>query len=212
MTSVQVTQHKDTGKSEEVKIPRSIIIAVPLGIASIDIGKFNYTILIQLRQEGNNPINLFWEKWELQERPEKEKKTKPKKKKKAEKKKKSHSAGLYDENEEKPEEIEEEEEEKPKKKKKKVKAVLTLDDFLKLTAKLNKILFLLLLCDLFLVEKQRAINYLAVKLEQHTLSYLQLRVQEEKGGKGVITSVPSNLKYSALGCPKEIMIRKVWSY
>jgi len=91
-----------------------------------------------------------------------------------------------------------------KKRPKTPKAIITLDHLRNLTKKLEKHYDFLVKCNYFLVERQRAMNFAAVKIEQHTHTYLMIRVQEQGGNEGEIVQVSPNLKYTALNCPKEL--------
>lgn len=78
----------------------------------------------------------------------------------------------------------------------------------RLTALLNRLEPFFLSAKVVLVERQRSQNYMAVRLEQHVLSYLELRYPH-----AVAVSVASDIKYRRLNGPlgDEKSKRKKWA-
>ena len=81
----------------------------------------------------------------------------------------------------------------------------------RLTKQLDAILPLLQETSFFHIEKQRSLNHNAVRMEQHTLSYLLLKFPEKP--RSHFFSIPSSMKYTANNCPKGLTKykKKRWS-
>lgn len=91
----------------------------------------------------------------------------------------------------------------------KQKVIFSLPAMKLLTQNLDTLLSVLSTCDKVLVEVQVRKNKQMLKIEQHTLTYLQLRLPESVK----IVLVPNKWKYTLLGCPSGLTPyrRKRWS-
>ena len=95
----------------------------------------------------------------------------------------------------------------------------TLDDevtnnvnsvFTQLTSLLDKHIEIIQQCNVVIIERQLPVNYRAVRISQHTLTYFLTRLQNKNA---LIVEVDSKLKGKELGAPKGLKDKqlKVWS-